>query len=1526
MRLYSKLLAGAALLALCTGTAAADTFEKSAAYPDGKFTDIGKSDWYYSEVIDAYELGFINGTSEKLFSPDDNLSLAQAVTLASRVSATAKGETIPADISGEWYMPYVNYAASKGFFTYDANTDFERPAARKEVAELFYKALPAEYFAKINDVAEIPDVPKNSAEYDNILALYNAGVVMGSDSFGNFFPENSITRAETAAIINRVALPENRQKKVLDKVSHDDAYGLIITDSMNGYYDGIDSGWALDNRGAYPKFKLMSDYSSIGDTRTEEGTALIRYLNDVASGVVELEIKFNLIGNPEGFYIALNNSDGNSVYKTEVKDGAFMLKLADGSSVKLAEAQAKTYLFTLFIDLDNGRCKTLVDRKEIGTYPLLTNNDETFLSELRIATTEESLAAATIKSVYADVNYAVNENGMGYYNEIPYDWTVNGAVIDAKEKFVFDAGGSAVKYFNPVSGIIVAEAEFVLDKKQNITFALTSGTKNVVTFTSDAEKLYANGTCVYDYVPNIWYRVRIEADTASQTALILINGIKAGEVAFSDAATSASAIAIINGSSDSVSFDNIKVFRKFERDDYVPEPVIPKGTEKYNVGINICSLWRNGEHFDWACITPYEEPVLGYYDEGVPETADWEIKYMVEHGIDFQAFCWFSDATNSPIKTPRNAFHLHDGYKNAKYSDKMKYCLLWEAVNGAIPKDLDAWKNYYVPYFIEHYFKDPRYMTVDNNLLFYVFGATKLTGTNSFGHADKVKEAFDYMEEEVKKLGFDGVIYISVGTSNSTMVQMGFEGASAYSWSRDGYKIEANQKGMNEFNSVDGIYGIPTISVGFSGVAWMKSRTPLMTVEDFGTVSKWVKDDFIPNNAEKDTWQDGLVMLSTWNEYGEGTYIMPCENNGGFGYLDALRETFTDEKADASLNTVPTTAQKERITHLYPQDHKLLRRLYLEDIEPKAYEIVSSADLLAEDVKSQSVEGFLQSMEGVSGTGKGDAMFWVKPMTKVNCDEAKLIIIKGKIPQGDTLHTFFKTTKANAYNAATSYYTNKSQTNESQTYILDYSDNELYGGELLELRVDPVANTGSKFVIESVEFAKKVAPPPSVVSVNGAEFELDVPCDYTGYGETLLPFDPAGAMDFIIGAYHTWDAEKHELTLYLNKHIFVFTKGNMFYTVDGQKVELGYELYEKDGLPVLPILMVAKDAGFECTQREDGVLEIVTPQKDFFEKITSRRAGAWEFDIVGDFENWESSHMSFTGSSDGYITLDSITESTDPVVWYRGKDKLVTEKYTALEIRVRYKYGNKDTKPTNIGIYFTTNKDGAWSESKFIGGLLNSTDSEGEWETYTYDLTKMPTWNGTVAAMRFDPFNAKGTIDVDYIRFIEDPDYIPPEQRPIEIKNGDAEDTSNITFYSHNGNVSIVQDPDNKKNHCYQILSKGGKAYVYALHDVYLKAGKTYKVEYDLKLAALDSSTDIDDITAYINCNFRYTDSGGKVDHVVKSTAVSDDDGWVHVSFTYTLGSISGEYVQGAFSLYSNPVKDLGVGYYLDNIVVTEVK
>lgn len=88
---------------------------------------------------------------------------------------------------------------------------------------------------------------------------------------------------------------------------------------------------------------------------------------------------------------------------------------------------------------------------------------------------------------------------------------------------------------------------------------------------------------------------------------------------------------------------------------------------------------------------------------------------------------------------------------------------------------------------------------------------------------------------------------------------------------------------------------------------------------------KWVKEEYLPTYA-KENWQKNFVMLSTWNEYGEGTYLMPTAGENGFGYLDALREAYTDEKADKAVNTAPTAAQKTRINRMYPQYRHLLRR------------------------------------------------------------------------------------------------------------------------------------------------------------------------------------------------------------------------------------------------------------------------------------------------------------------------------------------------------------------------------------------------------------------------------------------------------------------------------------------------------------------------------------------------------------------------------------------------------------------------
>ncbi|MGN1121031.1 MAG: S-layer homology domain-containing protein, partial [Eubacteriales bacterium] len=82
--MYKKFLFGtvlsAALLFGCTFAASAAGFAKTAAYSSGMFSDVSASEWYASSVASSYELGFMKGTAENIFSPDGNITVAEAIT------------------------------------------------------------------------------------------------------------------------------------------------------------------------------------------------------------------------------------------------------------------------------------------------------------------------------------------------------------------------------------------------------------------------------------------------------------------------------------------------------------------------------------------------------------------------------------------------------------------------------------------------------------------------------------------------------------------------------------------------------------------------------------------------------------------------------------------------------------------------------------------------------------------------------------------------------------------------------------------------------------------------------------------------------------------------------------------------------------------------------------------------------------------------------------------------------------------------------------------------------------------------------------------------------------------------------------------------------------------------------------------------------------------------------------------------------------------------------------------------------
>ena len=709
-----------------------------------------------------------------------------------------------------------------------------------------------------------------------------------------------------------------------ETVSMGDAFLIVNDSSYTSHIDGIASGWRFDNRGGEPKTDIRGAYGTMTDVSATEGIAMIKEMNRLDEGIITLETSVKVTG--DGFSLEYRNDRDEILYRV-FTDGGWYINTPDGAETLDINTDGSTAKFVIVVDLGKGSAETYINDTLRAHTPLLLSGDDANIMSFRYATNDIGTPTAELSHIRISANYRILDE-FNFYTPgaLTRGWQGEGAVMETNKITI--RNGHASKSFVPAGGTVIADTEFRVSDGEDMTFSLGCDETPLVTFSADKDGFYANGEKIYeDYYTDMWYRVRLEANTDTDTAKVWLNGRVVAENVRLTAYTNHFDTVKVTGNGDGVvHYDWLRVFEKIIHDDYVPKPVVPEGEEDYIVGVNACSLWQEGNHFGWGTITPYSEvePVLGYYDEAVPETADWEIKYMVEHGIDFQAFCWFAGTGGKSMFAPHYSNHLHDGYMYSEYSDYMKYCLIWEVQSGGKPNDMEAWKESFVPYFIENYFKDERYMTVDNMPLFFVYGKGALA--DAMGGVDVVREMFDYMEAEVQKLGFDGIVYVtSEVTSSEETADMGYDATWTYNWGPQSNNYNNVKNYIYESYTNGYTHFIPTVTTGYNTLPWLGERSPLMASEKFLSVHEWIRDIFFEKVSTADDWTGRTVMLATWNEYGEGTYIMPTVGTG-FGYLDAVRAAYTSAGIDESINIVPTEAQKARITRMYPQYRRTLRR------------------------------------------------------------------------------------------------------------------------------------------------------------------------------------------------------------------------------------------------------------------------------------------------------------------------------------------------------------------------------------------------------------------------------------------------------------------------------------------------------------------------------------------------------------------------------------------------------------------------
>jgi hypothetical protein len=191
-----------------------ENFLQKNSYVKGTFTDVDESKWYGFDgqgvIAKAYQYGLMKGNSAASFNPMGNVTLAEAVAMASRVHKIYMTGDDSFVQGSPWYQVYIDYALANDMIQSGDFSNYTVTATRAQMAYIFANALPSSELGAQNTVGALPDVNAGTPYQTQILALYEAGVLSGSDAAGTFKPGDPISRAEAAAIISRVALPALR--------------------------------------------------------------------------------------------------------------------------------------------------------------------------------------------------------------------------------------------------------------------------------------------------------------------------------------------------------------------------------------------------------------------------------------------------------------------------------------------------------------------------------------------------------------------------------------------------------------------------------------------------------------------------------------------------------------------------------------------------------------------------------------------------------------------------------------------------------------------------------------------------------------------------------------------------------------------------------------------------------------------------------------------------------------------------------------------------------------------------------------------------------------------------------------------------------------------------------------------------------------------------------------------------------------------------------------------------------------------
>ena len=183
-----------------------ETQEPAPAMP---FTDVKEGDWFYEEVLYAYENGLMNGVGDNRFAPNSATTRGMLVTILYRLEGEpdVTGEAGFDDVAaGQWYTDAVIWAAANDIVNGIGDNQFgpENTLTREQLVTMLYRYAQNKGYdvTASADLSGYPDAGQIQSWAQEAMTWAVAeGIVEGMD--GTLNPAGSATRAQIATILMR---------------------------------------------------------------------------------------------------------------------------------------------------------------------------------------------------------------------------------------------------------------------------------------------------------------------------------------------------------------------------------------------------------------------------------------------------------------------------------------------------------------------------------------------------------------------------------------------------------------------------------------------------------------------------------------------------------------------------------------------------------------------------------------------------------------------------------------------------------------------------------------------------------------------------------------------------------------------------------------------------------------------------------------------------------------------------------------------------------------------------------------------------------------------------------------------------------------------------------------------------------------------------------------------------------------------------------------------------------------------------